>query len=557
MITELSVENIAIIERATLSFGSGFTVLTGETGAGKSLLVDAIELALGARADAELVRAGASRAMVSVVFDLTHRPFIVERLRELGIELEDGGLFVQRELYAEGRSQCRIAGRTIPVSMLKQIGQLLVDLHGQHDHQSLLHPERHLEFLDAWIGEQAVGLQSTIRERHTRVQEFESRLRALRTGQREREQRVDMLRFQVEEIEQAQIRPGELAEMESLLGRLKHVEKLTAACRGGLQSLAEDEGNALDRLRVSVRELEEAATFDPDLEVRIEPIRSALYLLEDGMHDLRAYAEALESDPEVLENTAARIDTIKRILKKYGDDEELVLEFLDSASRELQLLEGDESSEVELTESLSGAKAELTKACDELTRVRKEKAKTFASLVATELHDLAMEKAKFEVKIEAKEPDATGADAVEYTFSANLGEPLRPLSKIASGGEMSRVMLALKTVLAGKAGVPTLIFDEVDSGLGGRAAAVVARKLEALSTHYQVVVISHVPQIASRASSQLRIEKLEERGRVATRVVALSEQERVEEIARMIGGETISESAIIHAKEMLMEQARG
>ncbi len=555
MITELSVENIAIIERATLSFGSGFTVLTGETGAGKSLLVDAIELALGARADAELVRAGASRAMVSVVFDLSARPKIVKRLSELGIELEEGSLYVQRELYAEGRSQCRIAGRTIPVSMLKQIGQLLVDLHGQHDHQSLLHPERHLDYLDAWIGTEAESLKAKIQGQHERVQGLESRLRSIRSGQREREQRLDMLRFQVSEIEQAQIRPGELAESEALLERLKHSEKLSQATRESLQSVAEDEGNVLDRLRLSVRQLEEAARYDPSLDQTIEPLRSALYTLEDGVHGLRAYEDSLESDPEALENAAERIDTIRKILKKYGDDEESVLEFWDSASRELQLLEGDEGSESDLCEELESAKATLAKTCAELTKLRTAKAKEFSKLVADQLHDLAMEKAKFEVKIEPKDPDPTGADAVEFAFSANVGEPLRPLSKIASGGEMSRVMLGLKTVLAGKAGVPTLIFDEVDAGLGGRAAAVVARKLEALSAHYQVVVISHVPQIASRASSHLRIEKGEMNGRVTTQVVSLGEKDRVDEIARMIGGETVSESAIIHAKEMLAGQA--
>lgn len=554
MITELSVENIAIIERATLNFGSGFTVLTGETGAGKSLLIDAIELALGARADAELVRAGASRAMVSVVFDLTNRPGITNRLADLGIDLEDGSLYVQRELYAEGRSQCRIAGRSIPVSMLKQIGQLLIDLHGQHDHQALLHPERHLDYLDAWIGVEAQDLKAKVGEQYERVSGLEGRLRSLRTGQREREHRLDMLRFQVSEIEQAQIRPGELAEVEAQLGRLKYAEKLELACREAMQSVSEDEGNALDRLRRSVRALEEVAKYDPTLDSVVEPLRNALYTLEDGVHDLRAYEDALDSDPEALELAAERIDTIKKILKKYGDDEELVIEFLDSASRELQLLEGDEGSESELASELEEARKELLLTCAVLTKLRTEKAKTFSSLVADQLHELAMEKAKFDVKIISKEPDTTGADSVEFAFSANVGEPMRPLSKIASGGEMSRVMLGLKTVLAGKAGVPTLIFDEIDSGLGGRAAAVVAKKLEALATHYQIIAISHVPQIASRASSHLRIEKFEQRGRVGTQVVSLSESERVEEIARMIGGEVVGDSARNHAKEMLMGQ---
>ena len=552
MIVELTVENIAIIEKAHIALGPGFTALTGETGAGKSLLIDAIELALGERADSDLVRQGASRASVSVVFDLSPYPALLKLCQDQGIPTEDKSLYVHREVFAEGRSQCRVGGKLLPVSQLKQLGSLLVDLHGQHDHQSLLNPETHVGYLDAWIGGPALNLLEKTAAAYGRAQTLSKRLDALRQDQREREHKLDLLKFQINEIEAVAPKPGELPELETQLNRLRNVEKLAAAAFGSLSMLQDQEGSADEKLGASVKHLQDAARLDETLESLVKPFEEALVNLQEGVHALRGYAESLESDPNRLDEVATRIDALQRLRRKYGDDEEAILYYLGKAREELAMLDDAESTEFDLSQQLAKAEEELSLSCAELAELRHERAVEFGELVEGQLRDLAMPHAVFEVNFRMKEPDATGAETVEFYFSANAGESSRPLSKIASGGEVSRVMLAVKTCLAGKAGVPTLIFDEVDTGLGGRAAAVVARKLAELAAHYQVVVISHLPQIAAAAASHFRIEKGEsDEGRVQVSVNSLDRDQRVAEIARMLAGEEVTENAIANARELI------
>ncbi|MBI5707218.1 MAG: DNA repair protein RecN [Armatimonadetes bacterium] len=551
MIVELSAENVAILDKALLSLGPGFTVLTGETGAGKSLLIDAIELALGARGDSDLVRSGCSRATVNLTVDLSARPDLVKALADLGHHLEDSLLFIQREVFAEGRSQGRIQGKLSPVSALKQVGQLLVDLHGQHDHQSLLHPERHVEFLDAWVGEPAQAALSQVADSWQAFSQLERRLAALRTGRREREQRADMLRYQVAEIEEAAPAIGESAETEALLSRLTHAQRLRTSVEEALEALSRREGSAQEAIGSATRQLGELVALDAEIDACLLPLREAGFLLDEALERLRAYAEGIEADPKRLQDLADRLETLKRLRRKYGETDEEVLAFLARAKEELGMLEDDSEGEEALRERTAEAREAHRAACVSLTSLRMEGSTTFCTRVADELRDLAMVRAQFGVSVTPKEPDATGADAIEFAFSANLGEPMRPLAKIASGGEMARLMLALKTALAGKAGVPTLIFDEVEAGLGGPTASVVGKKLEELGRQYQVIVISHLPQIAGRAGAHYRIEKTESGGRVATSLRALSPSDRVEEIARMLAGEEIGETARAHAVELL------
>ncbi len=555
MIVELNVENLAIIERSRLELGPGFTVLTGETGAGKSLLIDAIELALGERADSELVRAGATRASVNVVLDLSAEITAQQKCADLGIELEDGKLFIQREVAVEGRSQCRIGGKLTPVSTLKQLGACLVDLHGQHDHQSLLDREQHVSYLDAWIGQPAKDLLALVAEAFTAAETARRRLAELRTGIREREQKLDLLRFQVSDIEAVSPYVGEFDELEAQLTRLKHAEKLASASYAALSAVSDDENCVVDGLSLAVKALEDAMKFDPSLEAVVAPLREALYQIEEGAHGLRAYSEGLDADPTSLDTVAERIDALKRLRRKYGEDEVAVLAYLEETRAQLAILEDAEASEENLLTTYAAAQLELVAACGQLTKLRQKRSEEFGELVQSQLRDLAMDRALFSVGFSARTPDASGADDVEFIFSANAGEAPKPLGKIASGGEVSRVMLAIKTALAGKAGVPTLIFDEVDAGLGGRAAATVARKLEELSQFYQVVVISHLPQIASRATTHYRIEKVESSGRVNTQVRYLNPDERIEEIARMLAGESVTESAMANARELLCGSA--
>ncbi len=551
MIVELTVENIAIIEKAQIALGPGYTVLTGETGAGKSLLVDAIELVLGERADSELVRTGAPKASVSVVFDLSAQPELLKMCQEQGIPIEEQSLFIHREVFAEGRSQCRVGGKLMPVAQLKQLGQQLVDLHGQHAHQSLLNPETHVAYLDDWIGKPAHDLLKSVAATYQKTDNLRQKLAAIKQGQRDREHRLDLLKFQVNEIEAVMPKPGELAELEVSLTRLKNMEKLAGATYGSLAMCQDQDGSADEKVGASLRMLEEAAKLDTTLEDTVTPFREALINLQEGIRSLRAYADTLESDPNRLDEVATRIDSLQRLRRKYGDDEVAILEFLAKAKEELEELDDAESTEHELTLQVDEAERDLAMLCAELAALRHDKARDFSDLVEQQLHDLAMDNAIFDVNFRVKQPDASGADIVEFYFSANAGEPARPLGKIASGGEISRVMLAIKTALAGKAGVPTLVFDEVDAGLGGRAAAVVARKLAELAAHYQVVVISHLPQIAAAAAAQFRIEKDESGGRVQTSVIPLDRDMRVQEIARMLAGEEITETAMANARELI------
>lgn len=551
MIVELTVENLAIIDRAQVILGPGFTVLTGETGAGKSLMIDAIELALGERAASELVRAGASKATVNVVIDVSDSPAVRAQCDELGIALEDNLLYVQREVLAEGRSTCRVGGRMTPVATLRALGRALVDLHGQHDHQALLDPEGHVAYLDAWIGEPAAMLRQDVAEKFGVAEGARRALTDLRKGLRDREQRLDLLRYQVNEIESASPQPGETESLEAHLSRLKNAERLADASLGALNSLSEQEGCAVDLLGDAVKSLEGIVRYDPSLEPVLKPLQEALYALEEGTHGLREYTENLEADPATLDEIQSRLETLKRLRRKYGEDEEAILAHLAAAQEELDQLEDSEASEEKLVARVEGAEAALDAGAAKLTALRRGKAAEFSHLVEEQLRDLAMAKARFAVEIRPRAADADGADDVEFIFQANAGEPLRPLAKIASGGEISRVMLGLKTALAGRAGVPTLVFDEVDAGLGGRAAATMARKLEELASHYQLVVISHLPQIAARAASHYRIEKGEVNGRVVTRVVRLGDAERVEEIARMLAGDRLTEASLANAREML------
>lgn len=549
MITSISVENIAIIERAEVHFAAGFTVLSGETGAGKSLLIDAIQLCLGERADTELVRTGCTKATAQMVVRLEPSVAMQAMLDENGIELDDSQLFISRDVFSEGRSVARINGRQVPVATLKSIGKMLVDLHGQHQHQGLLDPTSHVEYLDAWIGAEAFALREKIREEFEAWSAARSQLAALRKGVQEREQRLDMLRFQVKEIEDFDVQADEENVLNGQINRLKNSEKLVILVRQALAALTEEESNARDLAASAEKAVSDIERLDSTLSS--SKLTDAVVLLEEAILELHAYAEQIESDPDQLDELANRLDHLRRLKRKYGESEIAILAFLEEARAELLLLEDAEAGEASLVARETETRGQLAKTCGLLTALRRQHAEGFAGEVRNHLRDLSMGRAELEVKMEECEPTSEGADLVEFLFSANLGEDLKPLAKIASGGEISRVMLAIKSVIAGRIGVPSIIFDEVDSGLGGAAAAAVGRKIRALSEHFQILAVSHVPQVASAANHQFRIHKSEVGGRARTEIEALSQEERVEEIARMLAGERISDTAIANAKELL------
>jgi len=549
MIVELRVENLAIIKQVEVHFLGGFSVMTGETGAGKSLLIDALELALGERADTELVRTGSAKASVQLVADLSDSPAIREWCSAESIELEENRLLIHREVYAEGRSQAKVNGRTIPVATLRVLGKQLVDLHGQHQHQSLFDPETHIEFLDLWIGLEVVSLKSKVAAHFEKFSELKRRADALKKNVREREQKIDMLRFQVEEISNFAPVVGEEEELLSSLSRMRNLERISQSVAKALDVLSEGESNARDLLGIGLQAVEEAARFDATLST--SDLETASVALNEGINVLSHYVDTLEMDPQLLETMDDRLDALRKLKRKYGDSEQEILSFLDSASRELSDLENVEASQETIEAEVSEAHSRLIELCETLSQLRHEKSELFTKEVQDHLKDLSMNRAVLSARMMTVEPTATGSDTLEFLFSANAGEVAKPLAKIASGGEISRVMLALKSVLAGRAGVPTLIFDEVDTGLGGQAATSVGRKIRELGKHYQVISISHLPQVAAQGTHQYRIEKSEEGGRVATQVLKLSGEERVDEIARMLAGDQISESARANARELL------
>ncbi|RYG35996.1 DNA repair protein RecN, partial [bacterium] len=442
MIVELAVENLAIIESTRLDLEPGFTVLTGETGAGKSLLIDAVELALGDRAETELVRTGAKSAIVHVAFDLSDAPVAMEKCRELGLEPEDGLLTIDRSVSATGRSQARINGRLMPASVLRGLGRTLIDLHGQHDHQSLLDAERHIGYLDAWIGHESDAPKGEVTRRFEIWQSARTRLKSLREGVRDREQRLDLLRFQIEEITGADPRQGEMEELEAELNRLKFAERIGQAVFGALNGLSDEEGCAVDRVGDAIRLVDGVTKFDETLENRSEALQSVLVTLQDAVSDLRTYTDSLDADPGRLDEVAGRMDLLKRMRRKYGVDEAAILAHLEAVRAELDDLENAEASEEEAVFAETTTRRSLDEAAACLTILRTEKAVVLAELVETQLRELAMSRALFQIQVREKPVSPDGADDIEFFFSANAGEAPKPLGKIASGGEISRVMLA-------------------------------------------------------------------------------------------------------------------
>lgn len=549
MLIELFAENIGIMDKVEVRFGSGFTAITGETGAGKSLLIDAISLCLGERADTGLVRKGATTASVRAVFDPPESTR--ELLDELGYAIGDEALFLQRDLAAEGKSGCRINGKPAPLSVLKQIGDTLADLHGQHEHQSLLNSGTHLGLLDAWLGDAAALLFDEVAAAWDEVTSARTEMEELQANAGERERLIDVLRFQTDEIERCGVQAGEIASLQNELRRLESSESLNAALEQAKETLFNADVSAKDLVSKAIHEIETAAQIDPNLQPALEALRNASLSLEEAAAGVKSALDNAEFSPERIELIAARLDEYSTLKRKYGDTEELILEFLEKARTDLDRLERLEVLSSDAATRLAEAQHKYDAAAGKLSETRRAGAAKFASLVEAELQEMGMPHATMESNLADKPPSKNGTDQLELRFSANAGEDPMPLAKIASGGEVSRVMLAVKTVMAGRGGIPTLIFDEIDAGLGGQTAAVVAKKLATLGECYQVLVITHVPQIAGKAVAQVSISKEESAGRTITRIKELSPDERVEEIARMVGGVNVEEAAIANAKQLL------
>ncbi len=556
MLTELAVKDFALVESVRLHFGSGLAILTGETGAGKSILLDALGMALGDRVGAEAIRHGAEKARVEAVFSVDSGDARVrDALESAGIEIEDDLLILAREVSAAGKSSVRINGRAATISTLRAVGESLVDIHGQHEHQSLLAVERHVAILDAWCGAEVEKPQAEVAALYQKASDAAKELETLRSDARERVRTLDLLSYQCEEIDNAAPRVEEEEELFNERTRLASAERLFAAAGGAVVALRGAEGRgaksgAVDLLGQAVREIESATAFDETLQPLLETLQSALYSLDDAARDARTYRDGVEFNPQRLEEIETRLDILKTLKRKYGETLDDVLRYRAEIGERLETLTNAEERIAELIVAETKARGDLEKACAKLTKARQKGAKPFAEAILRELKDLAMAATRFSVSIEPKPPTRGGADAVEFLISPNPGVPLKPLAKIASGGEISRVMLAMKSVLSRILSVPTLVFDEVDAGIGGRTGTVLGEKLANLSHTAQVLCITHLPQIAARGARHFQIEKRAESGKTVVSVRELDGETRVREIARMLGGEE-TETVLTHARELL------
>ena len=550
MLELLHIENIAIIEHADIAFGSGFNALTGETGAGKSIVIDALGAVLGQRTSRELLRTGAEKAFVSATFGGV--PAELPGLEENGLAPEeDGTLLLQRELYGDGKNVCRVSGRPVTVAQLRRIGASLLNIHGQHDGQQLLDEEQHLFYLDRF-GRVDAEL-TAYRERFDAWRATKREMDALKMDEAEKARRVDMLHHQIDELERADLQEGE---EETLLARrniLRNGEKFLSAIsaadaclNGGDESLGAV--SAIKEAEDALRGLRNLGDEFVELSDRLESLRCEAYDLAETIHDKK---DEYDFSPQELDAVESRCDQLYRLKKKYGSSVEEMLAYLERSREELDRIEYADDRLAQLAEKCTAQERAAREAAHALTDKRRAAAKELETRISRELSELDMPKLRFSIDFQEKELSEDGTDTVEFLMSANVGEDLRPIRKIASGGELSRIMLALKNVLAEQDSVMTMVFDEVDTGVSGRAAQRVAEKLARLSRTRQVLCVTHLPQLTAMADVHFGVEKGEENGRTLTRVRELDRAARRAEIARMSGGDQPSETMLSGAEELL------
>lgn len=550
MLKELRVRSYAVIDEVRLEPGPGLTVLSGETGAGKSLIVDALSLLLGERASSEAVRAGEERALIEGTFDVDGLPAVRARCAEAGLETDEGWLILRRELQREGRNRAWVNGSPATAGLIGELGSALVDLHGQHEHQALLRRAAQRRVLDAFAG--ASETAADVADAFRSVRELESEVEEVRRRAAEVRERADYLRFKAEEIEGAGLDPGEEERLETEARRLEHSEELLELSSGLHEAVYAGEESLVDRLGELRRPLGELSRIDPAAGEFRELADTARHALEELGRRVGEYRETVEHDPGRLRRVRERLDRIFRLKGKYGGTIEEVLAAGRAARAELEAMEGSELEVRRLEAAREEASARLAELAGVLGEARRRAAGRLEEEMGRLLPELGMEGGRFEVALEPlDEPASFGAENVEFRVSLNPGFPPGPLARVASGGEMSRLMLALKTVLAAVDDVPSLVFDEIDAGVGGQVAHRLAGRLAEVAERHQVFVITHLPQIAARADAHYRVEKSEEGGRAAARVRRLEGEDRVLELARMLGGDPESEVSRQHARELL------
>ncbi len=553
MLLELVVENYAVVERLRVRFHAGLNLLTGETGSGKSLVVDALALLLGGRASSEVIRAGADRARVSGLFEVASDAALRGVLEEAGLQLDGDELLIEREILPGGKSRAYVLNRPATVALLRQLAPYLGDIHGQHDQQRLFEPEAQREMLDAFGGHAA--LLDEVASLYERWRGVRDELAEVERAERERLRLADLWSFQRREIEAAAPAPGEDAALEAERRVLKNVVTLEEHATAAYEALYDAPNSALAQLRQVGRHLEELSRIDAAVEPLRETLRQAEVALQEAAHELRGYLGRLEADPVRLEQIEARLALLDRLKRKYGPTLEEVLAFLAKVRADLEAMESAEERRGRLEREREALEQAYREAAARLREGRRAAAARLERELEGELQELAMERTAFRVEIEPGEWTARGADRVSFLVSTNPGEPLRPLEKVASGGELSRIALALKTRLArsGRAatGGRTLVFDEVDSGVGGGAAETVGRRLKQLAATDQVLCVTHLPQIAAFADHHYHVAKRELGGRSVASIEELTGEARVRELGRMLSGRRLTEEALRHAERLI------
>ncbi len=558
MLRELTIENVAVIEKAVVNFESGFNVLTGETGAGKSILIDSINAILGNRTSRDIVRAGASKARIWAVF--TQLPAVLNaRLEEDGYPCEEGELLLYREISAEGKSTCRINGRPAPAASLREICEELIAIHGQHDNQSLLNPARHLGLLDAYA--KNAGLLAAYQTPFRALVAIEKELKALTTDEREKQAKIELLRYQIDEIEAAALQPGEEEVLAARRSRMQHAQKIVDGLTAALRALdgdPDDGGGALDKLSAAGDETADLVRFDPELEDLAARLQEVYYSAQELASELWDRLDAMDMDPQELEQLEERLDLFYRLKQKYGSTAQQILDFAENARHELEKIEFSDEYMEKLYARREALLDQVLQAADALTQSRLSAFEQLRQQLQSSLAYLNMAGVEFSLRHSRGALTSTGRDSVELYIVTNRGEQPKPLAKIASGGELSRIMLALKNALADSDALGTVIYDEIDTGVSGLAAGRIGSVMQQTAgSGRQVICVTHTAQIAAAADNHLLIQKQVQGERTYTQVHTLDRPGRVEELARIIAGNYITDLSRASADEMLLHFARG
>ncbi len=556
MLLELNIENFAIIDKVNLQFSNGFNVLTGETGAGKSIIIDAVSMVLGGRGGKDYIRTGNSKAVIEAVFSLNRSFETKKLLLEFGLDEEQADtIIISRELYDSGRSVSRVNGRTVTLNMLKQLTNKLIDIHGQHEHQSLLNEENHINFIDLLGKSIILDLKKVINIDYSKVKDLKNSLSGLAYDEKERERKIDLLKFQIDEIDEANLIDNE---EDSLIDEYKVLSN-TEEIKSKLNNIVEimnssnyNEVAVIDQLNTISEYLQEIMRMDKGLKQHKDTFESAVFQLQDVIRELRNYSDNIEYDGERLKELEDRIDLINKLKRKYGNTVEDILTYRQKIWDELDKLLNSEKEIVRIEKEISSIEKIIYENCEELSQKRKKIAAAIEKDITKELMQLNMPNISFKIDFQRlDEYTRKGIDKIEFLISTNVGEPLKPLSRIVSGGEMSRIMLGFKTILAEVDNISCLIFDEIDTGISGRTAQVISEKIGQISRTHQVLCITHLPQIAAMADRHFQISKVIKDNKTNTNVLTLNEKERIDELSRLLGGVNLTDTTKKHAMEML------